>query len=103
MGFDWEEPQEVFEKVKEELEELQHEVNSQDQDLIEAEFGDVLFSMINYARFLKVNPENALERTNKKFIKRFQYIEKKAKENSKELKDMTLAEMDLFWEQAKKI
>jgi len=103
VGFDWEEPQQVFEKVKEELEELQHEVNSQDQDLIEAEFGDVLFSMINYARFLKVNPENALERTNKKFIKRFQYIEKKAKENSKELKDMTLAEMDLFWEQAKKI
>ncbi|PZW40552.1 XTP/dITP diphosphohydrolase [Mesonia algae] len=103
VGFDWEEPQQVFEKVKEELEELQHEVNSQNQDLIEAEFGDVLFSMINYARFLKVNPENALERTNKKFIKRFQYIEKKAKENSKELKDMTLAEMDLFWEQAKKI
>jgi len=103
VGFDWEEPQQVFEKVKEELEELQHEVNNQDQDLIEAEFGDVLFSMINYARFLKVNPENALERTNKKFIKRFQYIEKKAKENSKELKDMTLAEMDLFWEQAKKI
>lgn len=103
VGFDWEEPQQVFEKVKEELEELQHEVNIQDQDLIEAEFGDVLFSMINYARFLKVNPENALERTNKKFIKRFQYIEKKAKENSKELKDMTLAEMDLFWEQAKKI
>lgn len=103
VGFDWEEPQQVFEKVKEELEELQHEVNNQDQDLIEAEFGDVLFSMINYARFLKVNPENALERTNKKFIKRFQYIEKKAKGNSKELKDMTLAEMDLFWEQAKKI
>lgn len=103
VGFDWEEPQQVFEKVKEELEELQHEVNSQNQDLIEAEFGDVLFSMINYARFLKVNPENALERTNKKIIKRFQYIEKKAKENSKELKDMTLAEMDLFWEQAKKI
>lgn len=103
VGFDWEEPQQVFEKVKEELEELQHEVNSQNQDLIEAEFGDVLFSMINYARFLKVNPENALERTNKKFIKRFQYIEKKAKENSKELKDMTLAEMDIFWEQAKKI
>lgn len=103
VGFDWEEPQQVFEKVKEELEELQHEVNSQNKDLIEAEFGDVLFSMINYARFLKVNPENALERTNKKFIKRFQYIEKKAKENSKELKDMTLAEMDIFWEQAKKI
>jgi len=103
VGFDWEEPQQVFEKVKEELEELQHEVNAQNHDQIEAEFGDVLFSMINYARFLKVNPENALERTNKKFIKRFQYIENQAKRNNKELKEMTLSEMDVFWEQAKKI
>ena len=69
VGFDWEEPQQVFEKLQEELGELQHEVNSDNRDEIEAEFGDVLFSMINYARFLKVNPENALERTNKKFIK----------------------------------
>ena len=103
VGFDWEEPQQVFEKVKEELNELQEEVNTQNQDLIEAEFGDVLFSMINYARFLKVNPENALERTNKKFIKRFQYLEEKAKENNKSLKEMTLEEMDVFWEEAKKI
>lgn len=103
VGFDWEEPQQVFEKLKEELEELQHEINQQDQSKIEAEFGDVLFSMINYARFLKVNPEDALERTNKKFIKRFQYLEKKAKENNKSLKDMTLGEMDVFWEEAKKI
>ena len=101
VGFDWEEPQQVFEKVKEELNELQEEVNTQNQDLIEAEFGDVLFSMINYARFLKVNPENALERTNKKFIKRFQYLEEKAKENNKSLKEMTLEEMDVFWEEAK--
>ncbi|MDQ7916877.1 nucleoside triphosphate pyrophosphohydrolase [Mesonia sp. MT50] len=101
VGFDWEEPQQVFEKVKEELEELQQEVNSENQDLMEAEFGDVLFSMINYARFLKVNPENALERTNKKFIKRFQYLESKAKESGKELKDMSLTEMDVFWEEAK--
>ena len=71
VGFDWEEPQQVFEKVKEELDELQQEVSADNRDKIEAEFGDVLFSMINYARFLKVDPENALERTNKKFIKRF--------------------------------
>lgn len=103
VGFDWEEPQQVFEKLKEELEELQHEVDQNNQDEIEAEFGDVLFSMVNYARFLKVNPENALERTNKKFIKRFQYLEEKAKENNKALKDMTLAEMDVFWNEAKNL
>lgn len=102
VGFDWEEPQQVFEKVHEELAELQEEVNDANQDKIEAEFGDVLFSMINYARFLKVNPEDALERTNKKFIKRFQYLETKAKEMGKSLQDMTLAEMDVFWNQAKK-
>ncbi len=101
VGFDWEEPQQVFEKLKEELEELQHEVTENNADKIEAEFGDVLFSMINYARFLKVNPENALERTNKKFINRFQYLESKAKEKGIALKDMTLGEMDVFWEEAK--
>jgi len=103
VGFDWEEPQQVFQKLEEELRELQYEVEQQDVDKIESEFGDVLFSMINYARFLNVNPENALERTNKKFIKRFQYLEQKAKEKSKKLEDMTLAEMDVFWEEAKKI
>ena len=102
VGFDWEEPQQVFEKLQEELEELQHEVREDNKDEIEAEFGDVLFSMVNYARFLNINPENALERTNKKFIKRFQYLEKKAAENNKALKDMTLAEMDVFWNEAKK-
>lgn len=101
VGFDWEEPQQVFEKLQEELGELQHEVEESNRDKIEAEFGDVLFSMINYARFLKVNPENALERTNKKFIQRFQYLEEKARENNKALKDMTLAEMDVFWNEAK--
>ena len=101
VGFDWEEPQQVFEKLQEELGELQHEINENNQDKIEAEFGDVLFSMINYARFLKVNPENALERTNKKFITRFQYLEGKAKEMKKSLKDMTLAEMDVYWNEAK--
>ena len=103
VGFDWEEPRQVFEKLKEELEELQHEVDTENRDAIEAEFGDVLFSMINYARFLKINPENALERTNKKFIKRFQYLENKAKEQNKTLREMTLAEMDVYWEEAKKI
>ncbi len=103
VGFDWEEPQQVFEKLQEELEELQHEIKVQDQNNIESEFGDVLFSMINYARFFNINPENALERTNKKFIKRFQYLEEKAKESNKDLSDMTLAEMDVFWEEAKKL
>ncbi|WP_456438404.1 nucleoside triphosphate pyrophosphohydrolase [Psychroserpens sp.] len=103
VGFDWEEPKQVFEKVEEELGELQVEINAGDQDKIESEFGDVLFSMINYARFLKVDPESALERTNKKFIKRFQYLEQKSKDLNKPLSEMTLAEMDVFWEESKKL
>ena len=103
VGFDWEEPEQVFEKVEEELAELKVEIAKGNQDKIENEFGDVLFSMINYARFLKINPENALERTNKKFIKRFQYLESKAKDLNKSLKDMTLSEMDAFWEEAKSL
>ncbi|WP_296312565.1 nucleoside triphosphate pyrophosphohydrolase [Winogradskyella sp. UBA3174] len=103
VGFDWDEPEQVFEKVEEELAELKVEIVKGDQDAIESEFGDVLFSMINYARFLKVSPENALERTNKKFIKRFQYLESKSKDLNKSLKDMTLSEMDVFWEEAKSL
>lgn len=103
VGFDWEEPHQVWDKVQEELQELQVEVAKGDADAIESEFGDVLFSMINYARFLNVNPEDALERTNKKFIKRFQYLESKAGELGKPLADMTLAEMDVFWNEAKKL
>ena len=103
VGFDWEEPEQVWEKVEEELNELQVEVKEGNQDKMEAEFGDVLFSMINYARFLKINPEDALERTNKKFIKRFMYLEGKAVELGKDLSEMTLAEMDVFWEEAKKM
>lgn len=103
VGFDWEEPQQVWEKVQEELQELQEEVQSGNQDKIEAEFGDVLFSMVNYGRFLKINPENALERTNKKFIQRFLYLENKAKELNKSLQDMSLSEMDVYWEEAKNI
>src|SRR5690554_5449113 len=102
VGFDWENPEQVFEKLQEELGELQHEISANNTAEIEAEFGDVMFSMINYARFLGVNPENALERTNKKFIKRFQYLEAKAKEINKSLNDMTLAEMDVFWNEAKR-
>ena len=103
VGFDWEESHQVWDKVQEELQELQVEVASGDQDKMEAEFGDVLFSMINYARFLNINPEDALERTNKKFISRFQYLESKAAELGKPLMDMTLAEMDVFWNEAKKM
>ena len=103
VGFDWEEPNQVWEKVEEELHEFKAEVDAGNQDSMEGEFGDVLFSLINYARFLKINPENALERTNKKFIKRFQYLESKALGINKKLSDMTLAEMDVFWEEAKKV
>ena len=102
VGFDWEKPEQVWEKVEEELNEFKAEVDKGDADAMEDEFGDVLFSMVNYARFLKINPENALERTNKKFSKRFQYLESKAKALNKDLKDMTLGEMDVFWEEAKK-
>lgn len=103
VGFDWEEPHQVWEKVEEEIQELKHEVTSGNRENMENEFGDVLFSLINYARFLKINPENALEKTNKKFIKRFQYLEEKAKSLNKSLQDMSLREMDVYWEEAKKI
>ena len=101
VGFDWDNIDDVFAKVKEEIEELHTEVKAQKHTAIEAEFGDVLFSLINYARFLKVNPEDALERTNKKFIARFQYLEHKAAESGKSLRDMTLAEMEAYWQEAK--
>jgi len=103
IGFDWEKPEQVFEKLQEELAEFKVEVQEGDKNKMEAEFGDVLFSMVNYARFLDINPENALERTNKKFSKRFQYLESKAKEKGKSLHDMSLQEMDIFWEEAKKV
>jgi XTP/dITP diphosphohydrolase len=103
VGFDWEESHQVWDKVQEELNEFRVEVASGNQDKMEAEFGDVLFSMINYARFLNINPEDALERTNKKFIQRFQYLEGKAGELNKDLSEMSLAEMDVFWEEAKKL
>ena len=102
VGFDWEEPHQVWEKVQEELNELNVEIEKGNTDAIEAEFGDVLFSLINYARFIKVDPENALERTNKKFIQRFQFLEKVIKEKGKELSDMALGEMNVYWEKSKK-
>lgn len=108
VGFDWEEKNQVWAKVEEEMQEFKDEFNAEDETTIdhekaEGEFGDLLFSLINYARFININPENALEKTNKKFIKRFQYLELKAKETGKQLQDMSLAEMDIFWEEAKKL
>ncbi len=103
VGFDWEEPHQVFDKVKEELFELSSEIENGNKKNIEGEFGDVLFSLINYARFIDVNPENALERTNKKFIKRFQFLEKAATKEGKQLSDMTLVEMDIYWNASKKL
>jgi len=100
-GFDWEKSEQVFEKVQEEIEELHQEVLAKNQNRIESEFGDVLFSLINYARFIKVDPESALERTNKKFIKRFQFLEKEAAKEGKQLTEMTLTEMDVHWEKSK--
>ncbi len=102
VGFDWEKPEQVWEKVQEELTELNEEIKAGHKENTEKEFGDVLFSMINYARFIGVNPENALEKTNKKFINRFQYLEKAAKKEGKELSDMSLTEMDVYWNESKK-
>ncbi len=108
VGFDWEEKSQVWEKVEEELQEFKNEFNVDngvaiDHEKAESEFGDLLFSLINYARFININPEDALEKTNRKFIKRFQYLENKARENGRQLHDMSLAEMDIFWNEAKKI
>ncbi len=102
VGFDWERPTQVWEKVEEELKEFKDEVeNNSSQKKIEQEFGDLLFALINYARFIDVNPEDALERTNRKFRSRFGYLEKNAKESGKSMHDMSLAEMDVFWNKAK--
>lgn len=108
VGFDWEEKSQVWAKVEEELDEFKAMFDVEKSvaieiDNAESEFGDLLFSLINYARFIGINPETALEKTNKKFIHRFQYLESKAKELNKNLQEMTLAEMDVFWEEAKKL
>ena len=108
IGFDWENKSQVWEKVEEEMQEFREEFNAEDDSVIdhdraEGEFGDLLFSLINYARFININPEDALEKTNRKFIKRFQYLEQRAQVNGQQLQDMTLAEMDVYWNEAKKL
>ena len=102
VGFDWERKEQVWEKVEEEIHEFKDEVENR-SDKMEDEFGDVLFSLVNYARFLKINPDDALEKTNRKFIKRFKYLESESRKAGKELSDMTLAEMDVYWNKAKTI
>jgi MazG family protein len=106
VGFDWEKKEQVWEKVEEEMQEFKKEFNVEDDNPINrekamGEFGDLLFSLVNYARFINIDPEEALERTNKKFIKRFQYLETESAKDGKRLGEMTLAEMDQYWEKAK--
>lgn len=107
VGFDWERKEQVWEKVEEEMQEFRKEFNSEegsiDKEKAMAEFGDLLFSLVNYARFIDIDPEEALERTNKKFIKRFQYLERESARDGKKLGEMTLAEMDRYWNQAKSL
>lgn len=106
VGFDWEYKEQVWEKVEEEMREFKNEFNvasdkTIDKEKVMGEFGDLLFSLVNYSRFLDIDPEEALERTNKKFIKRFQYLESEAAKDGKKIGEMTLAEMDVYWEKAK--
>ncbi|MFZ6001076.1 MAG: nucleoside triphosphate pyrophosphohydrolase [Bacteroidota bacterium] len=108
VGFDWERKEQVWEKVEEEMQEFKAEFNAASNEAINkekamAEFGDLLFSLVNYARFIQIDPEEALERTNKKFIKRFQYLETESAKDGKKMGEMSLAEMDVYWERAKKI
>ena len=101
VGFDWEKPEQVFEKVQEELQEFSIEIKNKNQAAAEKEFGDVLFSLINYARFVNINPEDALEHTNQKFIKRFAHMEMRVKEQGKQIADCKLEELDGYWNEAK--
>ncbi len=103
VGFDWEVREQVWDKITEELDELKHEIDVNDQDKMEAEFGDFMFSIINAARLYGINPENALERTNRKFIKRFNYLESQTIKKGRSLKDMTLDEMEEIWQEGKKV
>lgn len=102
VGFDWETKEQVWDKVKEEISETEAEIKAGNRDGMEAEFGDLFFALVNAARLYGVNPENALERTNRKFIRRFNYLEAKAHEAGRSLHDMSLQEMDAYWEEAKK-
>lgn len=108
VGFDWEKKEQVWEKVEEEMQEFKNEFNIDSEGAIDKEkatneFGDMLFSLVNYSRFIDIDPEEALERTNLKFIKRFQYLEEQAKADGKDISTMTLSEMDVYWEEAKKL
>jgi XTP/dITP diphosphohydrolase len=103
VGFDWESANQVWDKVREEADEVEQEIANKNQDKLEAEFGDLMFAVVNAARLYKVNPENALERTNRKFIARFNLLEKRAGEQGLKLKDMTLAQMDELWNEAKSL
>ncbi len=108
VGFDWDDKKQVWQKVEEEMQEFKAEYNIEtnvviNQEKAQAEFGDLMFSLINYARFVNINPEEALERTNKKFMKRFQYLESESAKDGKQMGEMSLAEMDRYWEQAKKL
>ena len=104
IGFDWEKPDQVWEKVQEELNEFKQEVDGgANSEKIMGEFGDLLFSLVNYSRFIKIDPEEALERTNKKFIKRFRYLETESAKDGKKIGEMSLNEMDAYWERAKKL
>lgn len=102
VGFDWEDRTQVWDKVKEEISEFESEVATMDKEKAEAEFGDVMFSLINAARLYKINPDNALERTNQKFIRRFNYLEEHTLKAGRKLTDMSLEEMDAIWEEAKR-
>jgi len=103
VGFDWEHREQVWDKVKEELSEVEHELKVNDQVKMEQEFGDLFFSLVNAARLYDIDPETALERTNRKFIRRFNYLEEKTLGNGRSMHDMSLAEMDKYWEEAKKL
>lgn len=102
VGFDWENSDQVFDKIVEEIHELKHELANNNKSKIESEFGDLLFALVNYSRFININPEDALERTNLKFIERFSYIEQKAKENHRNIEDLSLVEMDFYWNEYKR-
>ena len=102
VGFDWEDRTQVWDKVKEEISEFESEVATMDKEKAEAEFGDVMFSLINAARLYKINPDNALEHTNQKFIRRFNYLEEHTLKAGRKLTDMSLEEMDAIWEEAKR-
>ena len=103
VGFDWEKPEQVWEKVEEEIRELKAELATRNLERIESEIGDVFFALVNYSRLVGVNPEDALERTNKKFIKRFQYMEKALADEKRDMLKMSLSEMDEYWEKSKEI